>query len=220
VHVAWEKSFAAFQGREKNAKAREKQQRIQRRLIERHFELLEEFGYLEGDMLTPRGELAKMLPGYELQLTELLFRGVLENVPARALAMIAVALIYEERRAAQRTYVPHKMFGELRGQVDEVIGVLVQAEARFGIGPSLKRADWGLTPTVLSWFGGASMEELEEDLGVNAGDVCRVLRMAIQLLRNVRRSIDKKWDLAEKLAEAADALNRDEVDARRQLELG
>jgi superfamily II RNA helicase len=220
VHVAWEKSFAAWQGREKNAKAREKQQRIQRKLIERHFELLEEFGYLEGDTLTPRGELAKMLPGYELQLTELLFRGVLENIPARALAMIAVALIYEERRASQRTYVPHKMFGEVRAQVDEVIGVLCQAEARFGIGPTLKRADWGLTPTVLAWFGGSSMEQLEEELGVNAGDVCRVLRMAIQLLRNVRRSIDKKWDLAEKLQEAADALNRDEVDARRQLELG
>jgi len=220
VHVAWEKSFAAWQGREKNAKAREKQQRIQRRLIERHFELLDELGYLEGDTLTPRGELAKMLPGYELQLTELLFRGVLENVPARALGMIAVSMIFEERRVVQRTYVPHKMFGELRGQVDEVIGVLYQAEARFGIGPTLKRADWGLTPTVLAWFGGASMDELEEDLGVNAGDVCRVLRMAIQLLRNVRRSIDKKWDLAEKLEEAAQALNRDEVDARRQLELG
>ncbi len=181
---------------------------------------MDELGYLEGDTLTPRGELAKMLPGYELQLTELLFRGVLENVPARALAMIAVSMIFEERRVVQRTYVPHKMFGELRGQVDEVIGVLYQAEARFGIGPTLKRADWGLTPTVLAWFGGASMEELEEDLGVNAGDVCRVLRMAIQLLRNVRRSIDKKWDLAEKLEEAAQALNRDEVDARRKLELG
>jgi hypothetical protein len=77
-----------------------------------------------------------------------------------------------------------------------------------------------MTPTALAWFAGASMEQLEEELGVNAGDVCRVMRMAIQLLRNVRRSIDKQWDLADKLMEAADALNRDEVDARRQLELG
>ncbi|MEZ6016925.1 MAG: DEAD/DEAH box helicase [Planctomycetota bacterium] len=220
VFVAWDKSFAAWQSREKNAKAREKQQSIQRRIIQRHLEMLTELGYLEGDLLTPRGELAKMLPGYELQLTELLFRGVLENIPARALAMIAVAMIFEERRANQRTYVPHKMFGDLRHQVDDVIGDLCQAEARYGIGPAMKRADWGLTPTVLAWFGGASMVELEDDLGVNAGDVCRVLRMAIQLLRNVRRSIDKKWDLAERLEEAALALNRDEVDARRQLELG
>ncbi|MEZ6018444.1 MAG: DEAD/DEAH box helicase [Planctomycetota bacterium] len=220
VHVAWEKSFAAWQGREKNAKAREKQLKIQRRIIDRHFQMLEQLGYLDGDLLTPRGELAKMLPGYELQLTELLFRGVLENVPARGLALIAVAMIYEERRAANRPYIPHKLFGPLRAEVDAVIGDLCQAEAAFGIGPSMKRADWGLTQATLDWFGGASMDDLEDDLGVNAGDVCRVLRMAIQLLRNVRRSIDKKWDLAEKLEEAALALNRDEVDARRQLELG
>jgi len=220
VFVAWEKSFAAWQSREKNAKAREQQLRIQRRIILRHIEMLEELKYLDGDVVTPRGELAKMLPGYELQLTELLYRGVLEHAPARALSIIAVAMIYEERRAAQRTYVPHKMFGELRADVDAVIGELCQTEARYGIGPAMKLADWGLTPAVLAWFGGASMDELEEDLGVNPGDVCRVLRMAIQLLRNVRRSIDKTWDLAERLEEAALALNRDEVDARRQLELG
>jgi superfamily II RNA helicase len=144
----------------------------------------------------------------------------LENVPARGLALIAVAMIYEERRAAQRAYLPHKVFGQLRADVDAVIGDLCQAEATYGIGPAMKRADWGLTQATLEWFGGASMDDLEENLEVNAGDVCRVLRMAIQLLRNVRRSIDKKWDLAAKLEEAAMALNRDEVDARRQLELG
>ncbi len=220
VNIAWDKSFAAWQGREKNVKAREKQQKIQQRIINRHLEMLQDLGYLDGDVVTPRGELAKMLPGYELQLTELLFRGVLEDAPPRALAMVATAMIFEERRANQRTFVPFAMFGDLRNRVDEVIGDLCQAEARYGIGPEMKRADWGLTPAALAWYSGASMDDLEHDLGVNPGDVCRVLRMAIQLLRNVRRSIDKKWDLAARLEEAAQALNRDEVDARRQLELG
>ena len=55
---------------------------------------------------------------------------------------------------------------------------------------------------------------------VPAGDICRVLRMTIQLMRNTRRAIDPSWDLAERLQEAVEALNRDEIDARRQLELG
>ena len=41
------------------------------------------------------------------------------------------------------------------------------------------------------------MEELEEQLEVNPGDVCRVFRMAIQLMRNVRRSVDRDWDIVD-----------------------
>jgi hypothetical protein len=39
-------------------------------------------------------------------------------------------------------------------------------------------------------------------------------------MRNTRRSIDREWDLATVLDEAVTAVNRDEIDARRQLELG
>jgi hypothetical protein len=44
--------------------------------------------------------------------------------------------------------------------------------------------------------------------------------MALQLMRHVRRSIDPEWDLSQRLQEAIGTMNRDEVDARRQLELG
>ena len=44
--------------------------------------------------------------------------------------------------------------------------------------------------------------------------------MAIQLMRNVRRAIDRDWDLWDRLEDAVQAMNRDEIDARRQLELG
>ena len=52
------------------------------------------------------------------------------------------------------------------------------------------------------------------------GDLCRTFRMALQLMRQVRRAIDPKWDLAQRLEEAAAMMNRDVVDAKRQLELG
>lgn len=220
VHEAWERSFAAYQTREKNKKARERQRRDQQRVVNRHLELLEELGYLDGDRVTAKGEIARRLGGYELQVTELLFRGSLETLPPRALAMTFVAMIHEERRAAQRPWVPSSMFGGTRRHIDDVVSDLCQAEARHGIEPGLKRPDWGLTPTVLSWCGGMGMDELEEELGINPGDVCRVFRMAVQLLRNTRRAIDRDWDIGERLDDAAMGLNRDEVDARRQLELG
>jgi hypothetical protein len=39
-------------------------------------------------------------------------------------------------------------------------------------------------------------------------------------MRQIRRAIDPSWDLHDRLGRAMDALNRDVVDARRQLELG
>ena len=42
----------------------------------------------------------------------------------------------------------------------------------------------------------------------------------IQLVRQVRRAIDPDWDLYDRLSETMEGLNREEVDARRQLELG
>jgi hypothetical protein len=44
--------------------------------------------------------------------------------------------------------------------------------------------------------------------------------MALQLMRQVRRAIDPAWDLHDRLGDAMAVLDRDEVDARRQLELG
>ncbi|QDV07670.1 ski2-like helicase [Planctomycetes bacterium Poly30] len=220
VSEAWEKSFHSYQNREKNKKARERQRRDQMRLISRHLDLLDELGYLDGDKVTAKGEIARRLGGYELQVTELLFNGAMETLPPRAIAMVFVAMIHEERRAAQRPWVPASMFGGTRRSIDNVMGDLLQAEARFGIDPPMKLPDWGLTPATLAWCGGMSMEELEEELAINPGDVCRVFRMAIQLMRNVKRSIDRDWDLAEHLDDAIESINRDEIDARKQLELG
>jgi hypothetical protein len=44
--------------------------------------------------------------------------------------------------------------------------------------------------------------------------------MAIQLMRQTLHAIDSSWDLHGLLTDAISAMDRDEVDARRQLELG
>ena len=220
MHEAWERSFHLYQSREKNKRARERQHRDQRRLVERHLQLLEEFGYLDGDKVTSRGKVARLLSGYELQVTELLFRGTLEHLPAQALALMAVAMIYEERKRGGGTFVPARIYGGERRAINSVVGELCGVEARLGISPGMKRPDWGLSAGVLAWYGGADLAGLAEAADAPLGDVCRVFRMALQLLRNLRRTIDPEWDLSDRLEEAVIAMNRDEVDARRQLELG
>ncbi|MFT5050357.1 MAG: superfamily II RNA helicase [Chlamydiales bacterium] len=220
VHEAWEKSFHQWQGREKKTSAREKNRRQQKRVIDSHINLLTDLGYLDGDKLTARGRVARIVNGFELQITEMLFRGVLENLPPRALAMAFVGLVFEDRRRFERSRVPQKLFGTLRYQISSVVADLCAGEVHHGIQPEMKRPDWGLTQASLAWADGCNLEDLEYETDATLGDVCRCFRMGVQLMRNVRRAIDPDWDLAPKLKEAVEQMNRDVIDARKQLELG
>ena len=219
LYEAWERSFAQYQVRGSSRKAREHQRVAQRREVDRRLELLTDLGYLDGERVTPRGKIARLLSGHEIQVTELLFSGALENLPPKAVVMIFVALIHEERGRFRR-HVPAKVFGGLRRVVTGTVERAAGLERRAGIEPGMKLPDWGLSEAVLAWYGGAPVDELEDHMDATLGDFCRVLRMAIQLMRNTRRSIDRDWDLATVLDEAVLAVNRDEIDARRQLELG
>ncbi len=226
VQQAWERSFNQFQHRARNRKARERNQRIQRALVDAHVDLLFELGYLDADagpgdeVLTPRGRLARLFYGYELQLAELLFRGALEGVPPKGLAIVFVGLVYEERRRHVKSSVSARLFGGVRRHVDQIVRQLTGAEAARGIPTPLKVPDWGLTPVVDLWFDGLDFDELEERADCVAGDVCRVFRMALQLMRQVRRVLEPEDELVDRLEDAVLAMNRGEVDARHQLELG
>ena len=220
VHEAWDKSFHQWQTLDKNTRTRDKSRRAQRRIVEAHLAFLEELGYLDGDELTPRGRLSRQVNGYEVQLTEMMFRGVLEDIPPQALAIVFVGMVFEDRRRFDRPRIPGRLFGELRRRAGNLVAELCASEVRHGIQPEMKRPDWGLSEAVIAWCEGCTFEELADVTDATPGDVCRTFRMAIQLMRNVRRAIDPDWDLAPRLAQAVQAMNRDEVDARRQLELG
>ena len=220
LYEAWEKSFNQFQHREEARKYREKNQRRQRKQIDARLAFLEDLGYLRGDELTARGQLAQKINGYELQITELLFEGALEELEPTALAVVFVGLIHEERRRGEPVRIPARYYGDLRRQVDASSRHLAARAYRCGVPEAPKRPDWGLTPAVIAWMKGADFEDTLEEAEIGAGDLCRALRMALQLMRQVRRAIDRDWDLYDRLGDARLAMNRDEVDAHRQLELG
>jgi superfamily II RNA helicase len=220
VHEAWEKSFNQFQHRSGTPKQEERNRREQRRVIEAHLAFLDELGYLEGDRLTARGQVAKLINGFELQVTELLFRGVLENLPLDALAVVFVGLVYEERRHVEGGGPPARLWGNLRTRVQREVHAVSARAAEHGLSAAVKLPDWGLTQVVQAWMDERPFEELEDLTDATPGDVVRNLRMAIQLMRQARRAIHPDWDVHERLARCMEALNRDVVDARRQLELG
>ena len=215
---AWEKSFSNFQARERTPKRLRRERRRQERRVDARLDVLEEMGYLRGDEPTPRGVLARALNGFELQVTELLFRGVFECEEPTALAVIFTALIHEDRRPGPPRRVPKRFYPSLRSQTDKVIRQLRTTVASADVDDLPKSPDWGMTPVVIDWMNGATFDELLERFDIGPGDVCRVLRMTVQLMRQVRRAIDPDWDVYQVLGEAIQAMDRDEVDARQQLE--
>ncbi len=221
VIEAWEKSFNCFQHRDQSPKSQHKNRERVRRNAEARLAFLEHLGYIAaGDELTARGKTARAINGYEVQLTELAWRGLLENLPPAALVMIFVAQVYEDRRPRGGTFVPHRLYGRLRTDVSRAMIAIAGEEAGFGIAETLKLPDWGLTEAALGWCDGNSFEQIAELADASQGDMCRTFRMALQLLRQLKHAIDPSWDLHETLGRAMELLNRDEVDARRQLELG
>jgi superfamily II RNA helicase len=220
VHEAWEKSFNQFQHRGGGKKREEHNRREQRRILDAHLAFLDELGYLEGEKLTARGKMAKTINGYELQVTELAFTGVLENLPRDALAVVFVGLVFEERRRGETAYVPSRLYGNVRASVTRTVHDLRMRAGEHQLMSSVKPPDWGLTAAVDAWMQDATFEAIEELTEATPGDIVRNLRMAVQLMRQVRRAIDPSWDLRDRLGECIEIINRDVVDARAQLELG
>ena len=220
IPEAWEKSLNQYQHRDDSRKSRDRNRRKQNRVIDAHLAVLDQLGYLDGDELTPRGRFARRINGYELQMTELVFHGALEHLGTEALALIFVAHIFEERRRGEQSYVPARMYGGMRKQVTQIVRQAAFLAIDCGIPTPVKIPDWGLTPVTLDWMRGATMDEIAERTDATPGDICRTFRMALQLVRQVRRAIDPEWDLYERLGDVMLALNRDEVDARKQLEMG
>jgi len=215
---AYDRSFAAFQAAKGSQKTREVKRRAARRELTERIEVLHEAGYLDDREILPRGKLAQQINGYEIQVTELMFQGVLEDVSIFDLPVLFSALVHEERRRFD-TGKP-KRLPPVAKAADLAIRRFVAIELTHGQKETLKLPDFGIAPAIAAWARGCDIEELERLARTDAGDVVRTLRMAIQMMRQLRHALGNTYDLGPRLEEAIVCVNRDVVDAKRQFELG
>jgi superfamily II RNA helicase len=216
---AYDKSFAAWQAQKGPAGARQKKRNAARAALLNRLQILRDAGYLGDEGVLDRGRIAQKINGYEVQATELLFSGVLDAMDIHQLAATFASLIHEERRSADPK--SHRAApGPLMERVTNAVRRFVAIELLHGVKETIKEPDWGIAAAVDCWSRGGTVEDLERLGRTDAGDVVRTLRMAIQMMRQVRLATGKRLDLAHRLDEAVVAINRDVVDAKRQFELG
>ncbi len=218
--TAYEKSFSYFQIRG-SRKKREILRSQASAAILRKIHLLEEAAYLDPkDGVIARGQIARQINGYEIQLTELLFQGVLDGLDASELAAVFASIVYEERRGSQCLVRPNKRSRSIGKEVDAAIRRFTAIEVRNGFDRTIKQADFGLYPAVHAWAGGCDFDDFAHFTTCSAGDIVRTLRMAVQMLRQLQSAISTDYPLHDELELARIQINRDVVDAKKQLELG
>ncbi|MFQ5844514.1 MAG: helicase-related protein [Planctomycetota bacterium] len=212
VYDAYERSFARYQaGRRGGAGA------PRNRVIARRMRVLQSFGYLDREGVTPRGELARMINGYEVQITELHAAGILESLSVNELAAVFVAILYEARKGDETDPRP---LPRVEKPVKKCIRAWRKEEKRQGLSELVRRPDFGLNAVAIEWAKGAPFEDLLRMTTASEGDLVRTFRMALQQMRQLRGLLGPRDPLRSRLRDAVGRMDRDVVDARRQLELG
>ena len=216
IYTAAEKSFANFASPSRSEKLlRSKVAQIKRKLT-----VLRRLRYLRDGKLTDRGRLARQIQGYELQVSELYFRGLLQKLSEEELCVLFHAVVYEPKKADWARKVNDGRFRWLRKSAYAIVDDVLRAERAGNLEEESKKLEFKLASAVFAWAGGCDWGDLEAHTGASDGDLVRCFRLALQLLRNTRHALPKDDPLRPKLRGAAGRMDRDVVDAERQLRLG
>jgi superfamily II RNA helicase len=224
VIEAYENSFARFQ-RER----RESEGRVRRDLpareaetLRRRLSVMKALGYIREGTLAAKGRFAAAVQGFEVHAAEFFQEGVLQSCDPERFVLLFCATVFEERRNDASERVDPGVIEGIRQRAEHAVAVFRRQEADAGLEQLSKELDWKMSGPALLWSRGCTWEELAEHTTVSDGDLVRTFRQAIQVMRNVRNALHHigAKDLEEKLNRAIASINRDVVDAKRQLELG
>lgn len=183
--------------------------------IQNRISFLKATGFLDGTSLTEKGRLAAAVSGYEIQAAELYFSRSFEDVSVEQLPVVLAAIITEESRGRKKAAVSSV---RLKFKAEKVIHKLRMKEIRYNISNPIREMDFSLASPIFAWANGCSLTELA-GFGVPEGDLVRVIRITVQLLRTLRDKIPDTF-LADRFHDALLLINRDVVDAQAQLEVG
>lgn len=188
--------------------------------IAARLKVLKALGYIEEQRVLSRGNAASHLYGYELQLTQLLFSGFFERLTEDEINCLMVAIVSEPRKDGY--YKPLKN-ARLLGALDAVnreISRLQRLEVRHKVSEGTPMLELRLCTAMLAWSRGCEFDKLENYADIDAGDFVRTFRLVIDQLRQIRRAMRGHDVLIDKLNRCIGKINRDVVDAERQLRIG
>ena len=182
--------------------------------------VLEELGYTEDRTLLPRGSTAAHLYGYELQLTQLLFSGYFERLTEDEINCLMIAIVSEPRKDGYFKPLKNERILEQLYQVSTEIAFIQDLEVKHNVTEITPTLELRLCTAMLAWSRGCSFDHLEKYARLDPGDFVRAFRLVVDQLRQIRRAMSGHTALVDKLNRCIGKVNRDVVDAERQLRIG
>ena len=221
VADAWRRSFARFHATWGSKRPRAEDPAAVSaagRAIRARLEVLEDFRYLDGLGLTRKGKMTSKVNGYEIACAEAYESGFLARCDAVEAVMLFAGLVFQARPADEAD--PPTRSTKSMHLVKERIERFRLAERRAGIADPIRGIDPLILGAAQAWAEGEAFAVVESLGNLAAGDLVRTFRMTIQLLRQVFHAVPRGDPVQATLREAIDRIDRDVVDAKRQLELG
>ncbi|MGH8911964.1 MAG: hypothetical protein ACRDVD_05575, partial [Acidimicrobiia bacterium] len=158
--------------------------------------ILEQWNYLQGWELTPRGTRLRFIYNeLDLLLTEATERGLLWELDAAELAAFASTFVYEPRREESGT--PAWPTAELATRWEVLASLweeLVDLEQHHRL-PLSRKPDHGVVMVVYQWASGVEFEDLGDRV-MAPGDFVRVTRQLVDLIRQIREAAPEIADVA------------------------
>lgn len=194
-------------------------QREALRLMESKLRLLKELHHIENDTLTSKGRFAKAVYGYELLLAEFFEEGIFEQLDEFGLGILAAASVFEPRKI-QRLAVTSREGRPLAKMCQDIFEGIRKKEIRYKIYPFSKAPHFHLAKSIEMWMRGEKFSRILQFTDTDEGEVVRYFRMAIQILREMEDSPVSSYILKDRIRHAIRLINRDVVDAEKQLREG
>jgi len=185
-------------------------------LIENKLRLLEQLGHINRNELTEKGVFASNLYGYELLLAEMRDVGYLDEMDECELALTLGALVFEPRKKDEKPHYSKRVL-KMERTLEGLARHIYQKEYKFRIWPHSKLPHFHLGPAIEAWMTGCDFETLMKVTPIDEGEIVRYFRMISQLLRQIREAKGATDTLKSKAQSTFKKMNRDIVDAERQL---
>ena len=162
---------------------------------------LEQMGYIEGNRVLTRGDLARHIYVQEILVTELIYSGILEELDDDQLNALISCIDYESKRNDffQRTkLIDLSPMKEILSYVQSICG------------PEAIRFDPRVAIIAYFWSKGSPFSDIQQLCTLDEGDIIAVFRRAIDLLRQMREAVTDQ-SLKERLSICIKKLDRDEA---------
>lgn len=185
-------------------------------LLKRKISLLKNIGYIIDQNISWQAELASKVYSFELSISELFRRGILDSLDEENLFIAITALVYEPRKGEQRPKL-NKKVNRLKRGLTEVIKDIHKKERSFQIFPLSKNFYFHLSEACKIWFQGGDFYQLAKSCDIDEGEIVRYFRMSIQVFREIYSCRTINEPLKIKIVNCLKRLNRGVIDAEKQL---